>query len=83
MTDRYPALKAVIVGANGRTFWTQAKLWQAMRDTGWQSQGQGVWTHPDCPGFQLQLFALDPATRRELWHRYAEQQQAPKPEEFR
>ncbi len=44
---------------------------------------QGVWTHPDCPGFQLQLFALDPATRRELWHRYAEQQQAPKPEEFR
>jgi len=53
-----------------------------MRAAGWQAQGQGVWTHPDCP-IRLQLFALDQAERRELWHRYAEQQQVPKPEDFR
>lgn len=82
MTDKHPALKAVPVVKGGRPVWTQHKLWSEMRAAGWQAQGMGVWTHSDCP-VSLQLFALDPVTRRELWHRYAEQQQVPKPEDFR
>ena len=82
MTDKHPALRAAPVVKNGRPVWTQHKLWSEMRAAGWQAQGQGVWTHPDCP-IRLQLFALDQAERRELWHRYAEQQQVPKPEDFR
>jgi hypothetical protein len=82
MTNKHPTLKAVSVVKNDRPVWTQHKLWSEMRAAGWQAQGQGVWTHPDCP-IRLQLFALDQAERRELWHRYAEQQQVPKPEDFR
>lgn len=82
MTDKHPALRAAPVVKNGRPVWSQHKLWSEMRAAGWQAQGQGVWTHPDCP-IRLQLFALDQAERRELWHRYAEQQQVPKPEDFR
>lgn len=83
MTDKHPSLRANPVVLRGRPVWTQHKLWSEMRTAGWQPQGQGVWTHPDCPDFHLQLFALDTATRRELWHRYAEANEVPRPEDFR
>jgi hypothetical protein len=84
VTDiKHQALKAVPVIKNGKPVWTQHKLWSEMRAGGWQSQGQGVWTHPDCPGYRLQLFALDSVARRELWHRYAEANEVPRPEDFR
>lgn len=80
-----PGMRAVPIVQNGRsvTSWSRQKLESEMRKAGWQSLGQGVWTHPDCPGFNLQLFSFDRASGRELWHRYAEANAVPKSEDFR
>jgi len=82
VTDKHPALRAAPVVKNGRPVWTQHKLWSEMRAAGWQAQGMGVWTHPDCP-VRLQLFAFNQVERREMWHWYAESNQVPKAEDFR
>lgn len=78
-----PGTRAVPIVQNGQPAkWTEHKLWAEMRAVGWQALGQGVWTHPDCPGYQLQLFAYDAANGRELWHRYAEERAVPRAEDF-
>ncbi len=63
--------------------WTYWRLTNRMRAAGWQNVGRGIYTHPDCPGFNLQLFAFDTVNRCEMWHRYAEACEVPRPEDFR
>lgn len=79
-----PGMRAVPVVVNGQPVvkWSRQKLEREMRRGGWQSLGMGVWEHPQAT-IKVQLFAFEPVARRETWHRYAEINQAPKPEDFR
>lgn len=79
-----PGMRAVPVTKNGTpvTKWSRQKLESEMRRAGWVAQGMGTWQHPQAT-IKVQLFAFEPVARREVWHRYAELNQVPKPEDFR
>lgn len=65
--------------------WTYHKLAYEMRQLGWYGVGQGGYmAQVGDKLVQLNLFALDVSRdyMRELWHRYAENNEAPKPEDF-
>lgn len=67
------------------TEWTYQKLTSEMRKLGWRACGQGVYSaEAGDRVVKIGLFSLDTSGERprELWHRYAEANAAPRPEDF-